>query len=262
MKTAGPAIPKFAIQLEASEHLKHSRDDPVLASKKIHIHHADGSMTAVTLFLRVPAKDLPRLRAGNKVDPAEKTAAALAKFLQTRGLSAVQINKVMDLMRKQGLADAKVTPMLRSMHARSVGTRQEMNSESLLAAESGRERGNTHFVKQKFRDFRERYFDAPQQISAALFSDSFAQAINKGHMLRVTEKTVDYLDANTPSSKLRASRQQSNKPLPVPPPRAPKAGAGKPLPPTPQRKPAATGAAGNTASTLPPDPDGRTVSDN
>lgn len=241
MKTAGPAIPKFAIQLEANEHLKHSRDDPVLASKKIHIHHADGSLTAVTLFLRVPAKDLSRLRAENKVDSAEKTAAALMKFMQTRGLSTVQINKVMDLMRKQSLADAKVTPMLRSVNARSVR--------------------NPPSVKQKFREFSERYFDAPQQISSTLFSDSFDHAIKKGQMLRVTENTVDYLKANAPGAKLQASPQQPKKLPPLPPTRALKAGAGKPLPPTPQRKPAATGAAGNTASTLQPDPDGRTVSD-
>ncbi len=262
MKTTGPAIPKFAIQLEANEHLKHSRDDPVLASKKIHIHHADGSLTAVTLFLRVPAKDLARLRAENKVDSAEKTTAALAKFLKARGLSTVQINKVMDLMRKQGLADAKVTPMLRSMHERSVGMNREMSLEALPSAEAGSELRNPPSVKQKFRDFRERYFDAPQQISATLFSDSFDRAMSKGQMLRVTENTVDYLNANAPNAKLQASRQQSKKPLPVPPPRALKAGAGKPLPPTPQRKPAAPVAAGSTASTLPPDPDGRTVSDN
>lgn len=241
MKPTAPAIPKFAFQMEQGDTLRHEVGSTALASRKIYIPHADGSRTAIILFSRVDSEKLTELRAQNKVDSAEKTAKALGKFLEARGGSKVQIYRLMNAVRKDALHDAKVAPMLRSIHEEYARMNPPSANASRARAASAPESSKKHSPTRKIKEIQQKYFDAPKQIAPSLFANSFEKSIKLGQTLRMTEETIKQLETPAQREEPRATAlPKPTKPLPVPPQRPLKSGAGKPLPQIPGQSVPAT----------------------
>ncbi len=249
MKPTTSGIPKFAFQLEANERLNVTTGDQVLASKKIRIPHVDGSSSKVTLFMRVPAKDLVQRRAANQIDSAEKTAKAVEKLLKARGLSALQVHAVMNMARKEALNEAKVVPMLHAIHAQTMNPDTTFVAQSHHAPSTKSAPSVNQAVHNPIKHLQEKYLNAPDTISASLFAHSFADAMASGKMMRMTEAAISHLESAAKPAQPQALKPQGKKPLPVPPPRPLKSGAGKPLPPIPQPKASATDTGSTAAST-------------